>query len=631
MQKTVAEGIAITERTHARGVRALDELAFGERVSRCRLLIGAVIGGLVLKIARSSGDRTESSHEEGRADVKGVDTGAVAARASPERAQLVFGHKRRRVCRLGDVPRHAHLLPPEVAESSAASVTLPIKASEVKPMSGRIFKFGSRPGIPIRTESGELRAFSAICTHLNCTVQFREDLGHLWCACHNGHFDLSGRNISGPPPAAARFAHRQRAGRSDRREEDRMNGLRAWLDERIGLGELERLARHKQVPIHRHAVYYLGGMTLFLFGVQVATGILLLFYYRPSAEEAYESVQFLMAEVQFGWLIRSIHAWSANLMIFTLFLHMLSALLESVSPAARGHVAERRGAVRPGARLRLTCYLLPWNTLALFATKVGTDIPGVLPIVGGFVRKLLRGGDDVTGATLTRFYGIHVAVLPAFTTLFLGLHLLLVQRHGMSVPPSVEREGTRRVMPFLPNFLLRDAVGWLTAVAALAALAAFYPTELGEKADPFAPAPAGIKPEWNFMFMFQTLKYLPGHILGLEGEMVGVIAFGVAGGLLAAVPLLDRRAARGEPGRLVGILTVGAILYIILLTTLGYTASPTVVPRFCRGGRTAVEAMDGTLGMALHERCVFVANGELQAEQIRQFLESAGIPQHFAG
>jgi cytochrome b6 len=356
-----------------------------------------------------------------------------------------------------------------------------------------------------------------------------------------------------------------------------MNGLRAWLDERIGLGELERLARHKQVPIHRHAVwYYLGGMTLFLFGVQVATGILLLFYYRPSAEEAYESVQFLMAEVQFGWLIRSIHAWSANLMIFTLFLHMLSVLLLKAYRPPR-EVTWLSGVALFGLALAFgfTGYLLPWNTLALFATKVGTDIPGVLPIVGGFVRKLLRGGDDVTGATLTRFYGIHVAVLPAFTTLFLGLHLLLVQRHGMSVPPSVEREGTRRVMPFLPNFLLRDAVGWLTAVAALAALAAFYPTELGEKADPFAPAPAGIKPEWYFMFMFQTLKYLPGHILGLEGEMVGVIAFGVAGGLLAAVPFLDRRAARGEPGRLVGILTVGAILYIILLTTLGYTASPT--------------------------------------------------------
>jgi quinol-cytochrome oxidoreductase complex cytochrome b subunit len=173
-----------------------------------------------------------------------------------------------------------------------------------------------------------------------------------------------------------------------------MNGLRAWLDERIGLDELERLARHKQVPIHRHAVwYYLGGMTLFLFGVQVATGILLLFYYRPSAEEAYESVQFLMADVQFGWLIRSIHAWSANLMIFTLFLHMLSVLLLKAYRPPR-EVTWLTGVALFGLALAFgfTGYLLPWNTLALFATKVGTDIPGVLPVVGDFVRKLLRGG-----------------------------------------------------------------------------------------------------------------------------------------------------------------------------------------------------------------------------------------------
>lgn len=97
-------------------------------------------------------------------------------------------------------PVARYLTPPASAESSAASVTLPIKASDVKPNSGQIFKFGNRPGILVRTDSGELRAFSAICTHLNCTVQYRNDLGHMWCACHNGHFDLSGRNITGPPP-----------------------------------------------------------------------------------------------------------------------------------------------------------------------------------------------------------------------------------------------------------------------------------------------------------------------------------------------------------------------------------------------------------------------------------------------
>lgn len=93
-----------------------------------------------------------------------------------------------------------YLIPPEVGESAASSVALDILPDAVPPNSGQIFKFGNRPGILVRTSSGELRAFSATCTHLNCIVQYREDLGHIWCACHNGHFDLTGVNVQGPPP-----------------------------------------------------------------------------------------------------------------------------------------------------------------------------------------------------------------------------------------------------------------------------------------------------------------------------------------------------------------------------------------------------------------------------------------------
>jgi len=351
-----------------------------------------------------------------------------------------------------------------------------------------------------------------------------------------------------------------------------------WVDERVGLAELEKLAKKKEVPVHRNTVwYYFGGMTLFLFAIQVATGILLLFYYRPSAEEAYESIQFLMAEVEFGWLIRSIHAWAANLMIFTLFVHLFSVLLLKVYRPPR-EVTWFSGVALLALSLGFgfTGYLLPWNELAYFATKVGTEIPGVLPGVGTFFRRLLRGGDEVTGATLTRFYGIHVAVLPLLATLLIGLHLYLVQRHGMSVPPAIERRGgTKRTMPFFPNFLLRDIVGWLAALAVLAALAAFLPAELGKKADPFASAPIGIKPEWYFMFMFQTLKYLPSTILGIEGELVGVLGFGVGGLLLLLVPFLDRRTARGEPSRLFTAIGIAIIAYMLALTYLGYTASAT--------------------------------------------------------
>ncbi len=97
-------------------------------------------------------------------------------------------------------PLARYLVPPQAAESTAASVTLPFKVADVKPNSGQIFKFGNRPGILVRTAAGEFRAFSAVCTHLNCTVQYRPDLAHIWCACHNGHFDLNGINVAGPPP-----------------------------------------------------------------------------------------------------------------------------------------------------------------------------------------------------------------------------------------------------------------------------------------------------------------------------------------------------------------------------------------------------------------------------------------------
>ena len=279
-------------------------------------------------------------------------------------------------------------------------------------------------------------------------------------------------------------------------------------------------------------------MTLFLFSIQVVTGILLLLYYRPTAESAFESVRFIMAEVRFGWLIRSIHSWSANLMIFTMFVHMASVYLTRAYRAPRG-MTWMSGVALLALVLGFgfSGYLLPWNKLAFFATQVGTQIVGNVPLIGSFVLRFLRGGENVTGATLTRFYAFHVAVLPALATALLVFHLLLVQVYGMSTPSDYK---SGRNMPFFPNFLLRDIVGWLIALAALAALAAIFPWELGEKADPFASAPKGIRPEWFFMWMFQTLKIFPAHVWVFEGERVAILLFGLLLAVIAAVPLLER-------------------------------------------------------------------------------------------
>ena len=353
--------------------------------------------------------------------------------------------------------------------------------------------------------------------------------------------------------------------------------LARWFDQRTGVGAVGQLVQKKDVPIHRHTVwYYLGGMTLFLLLVQIGTGILLLFYYRPSAGEAYESVQFLMAEVKFGWLIRSIHGWAANLMIVTLFLHLFSVMLLKAYRPPRD-LTWFSGVLLLGLALTFgfTGYLLPWNELAYFATRVGTQITEVVPLAGKFLIRVLRGGEDVSGATLTRFYAIHVALLPAATATLLGLHLWLVQKHGMSVPPgAAPPTGPRRAMPFFPNFLIRDLVGWLTALAILAALSAYFPAELGTKADPFSPAPMGIKPEWYFMFMFQTLKLLPAHILGIEGEVVGVLGFALAGLYLFLLPVIDRPTENGVRSRVFTWIAVAIIVYMVALTAIGYLVNP---------------------------------------------------------
>jgi cytochrome b6 len=218
-------------------------------------------------------------------------------------------------------------------------------------------------------------------------------------------------------------------------------------------------------------------------------------------------------------------------------------------------------------------YLLPWNALAFFATKVGTEMAGSVPIIGKWLLIFLRGGEEVTGATLTRFFGFHVAVLPGLATLLLAIHLFLVQRLGMSVPPGVERaiaEGREpaRSMPFFPNFLLRDIIGWYAALGALGALAAIVPWELGTKADAFASAPAGIRPEWYFLFMFQTLKYLPAKVLFVDGELLGIFGFSVAALVWVAAPFLDRRIGFGRVTRFFTGLGVFALGYMIVLSLL---------------------------------------------------------------
>jgi cytochrome b6 len=344
--------------------------------------------------------------------------------------------------------------------------------------------------------------------------------------------------------------------------------VRAWIEERTDLVALRGLLAHKTVPRHRYSIfYYFGGMALFLIMVQVVTGLLLLLYYEPSPTTAYESVHAISGQVPFGWLVRSIHRWSADILVGVVGLHMLTAFLMKAYRAPR-ELTWITGVVLFVIVLGFgfSGYLLPWDDISYFATSVGTSMAGQLPVVGDALLRLLRGGEDVTGATLSRFFALHVVYMPLALIAMLGAHLLLIQKLGMSTPPGVPLRGKPR--PFLPDFALRDMVGWTLALALLAALAALFPAHTGPKADPFASAPADIRPEWYFLAPFQTLKLIPARIGPVSGEQVGIVAMVALGLLWLLVPFLDRRAARGEKSPIFTVVGFAALAYVLVMTCL---------------------------------------------------------------
>jgi cytochrome b6 len=211
-------------------------------------------------------------------------------------------------------------------------------------------------------------------------------------------------------------------------------------------------------------------------------------------------------------------------------------------------------------------YLMPWDELAFFATKVGTRIAGSLPAIGQLQMKLLRGGEEVTGVTLSRFYALHVVIFPMALAALVGVHLVLIQTLGLSTPPSIEAKREQvRATPFFTDFLLLDGMFWTALLGIIVTLAVLSPAGIGVRADPLRPAPDGVQPEWYFLFMFETLKRLPAHVLGLEGEMLGVVAFTLAGILFLFVPFI---AATARRERALTWVTVAAILYVVVGTAV---------------------------------------------------------------
>lgn len=350
----------------------------------------------------------------------------------------------------------------------------------------------------------------------------------------------------------------------------RNSSIAGWLSERLPIAWLREAAAAKSVPRHRHSFwYYFGGLTLFFFGIQLVTGLLLTLYYQPTPEHAYESVAGIVNDVPHGWLVRSIHSWSANLLVVMLFIHMFSVFLMKAYRKPR-ELMWLSGAVLLFLTLgfSFTGYLLPWDTTAYFATLIGTEVPKTMPIIGTWGVSLLKGGEEIGEATLTRMYSIHIIYLPLIALAIISFHILLSQISGSSIPMGTAER--RPPIRFFPNFLYRDFIAWGLGLVALLVLATMLPWGLGDKADPFASAPAGIRPEWYFWPLYQTLRMVPAQLLGMNGELIVNLIVGALTLFWFSIPFIDKRAARGVPSPVftaIGVLLIG---YMLLTIGLAY-------------------------------------------------------------
>jgi quinol-cytochrome oxidoreductase complex cytochrome b subunit len=367
-----------------------------------------------------------------------------------------------------------------------------------------------------------------------------------------------------------------RPGRFQLSSQQLRTAARSWLAQRLKAEGALHFLQKKTVPLHRHSSwYYWGNVLLTLFIVQALTGIMLLFYYRPTPETAFESVRTIVLDARHGWWIRSVHAWSANLMVGAAFVHLFSTFfLKSYRRPRELTWLSGMGMFFVLLGFGFSGYLLPWNELSFFATKVGTGIVETTPLVGHSLKIFLRGGEEVGAASLTRFFAIHVTVLPSLMLAVLAAHLFLIQVHGMSLPPSIESRPSSKSRVFFPDFVLREAAVACLLIALVVSLAALFPWGVGQKADPMHPTPPDIRPEWYFLFMYKALQWLPAKIGPWDGGSIGVLLFAGLFAVLLGVPFLDHAPARSRSGRFWRLAGAGFAAFLLITTFLATWKSP---------------------------------------------------------
>jgi ubiquinol-cytochrome c reductase cytochrome b subunit len=355
-----------------------------------------------------------------------------------------------------------------------------------------------------------------------------------------------------------------------------------WLDSRLNLKPVERTLLDEPIPGGASWIYVFGSATLFLFVTQAITGMFLAVYYAPTPDHAHDSVRFIMEEVLFGSFVRGLHHWGASAMVVMIGLHMLQAFLYGAYKPPR-EVMWMVGVVLflIVMAFAFTGYLLPWDQTAYWATQVGINMVGTVPLLGDDLARILRGGEMLGALTLSRFFAVHVLFLPSILATGIVLHLFILRRVGPAGPWTDDRSALKSEA-FYPRQVYMDAVVMLGVFLVLAALAAGIPIPLTDKANPsdtsFVPVP-----EWYFLFYYELLKYVHGPLEPLATWVLPVIVVA----LLLFWPFIDRNPARNPIRRPAAIIS-GGLFLLVMFTLLGISlknlyAVPRIDPAIARG------------------------------------------------
>jgi len=334
--------------------------------------------------------------------------------------------------------------------------------------------------------------------------------------------------------------------------------LFGWFDKRTGLDSLLRETLDEPIPGGARFAYVFGSALIFIFLSQVITGVFLALYYVPSADHAHTTVAYITKAVASGSFIRSIHAYGSSAMVILLLLHVTQTFLYGSYKGRRELLwLSGCGLFALVLCMAFTGYLLPWDQKAYFATAVGTNIAGEVPLIGSWLKSLMRGGADMGTLTLSRFFVAHILVVPAAIFGFVAMHVYLFRKAGAAGPISESAvEPTLAPEPFYPKQVIVDGIFALIIIAILATLSHFSPFELGPKANP-ADAHYLPRPEWYYIPIFQWLKYWPGSLSFLGVVVIpSLVAF-----FFASLPFIDRRMERRPWKRPVA---VGTYVFIFL-------------------------------------------------------------------